>query len=90
MGETTRICTPSDLSHEDFVGLDDSVVATDPALFVDGIIESLQDSTEVMDLSLFVESYGIRSSIVNVSKFIERELSSHLRQAIIHDYFHKD
>ena len=44
----------------------------------------------LMDLSLFVESDGIRSSIVNVSKLIEKELSSHLRQATIHDYFHKD
>ena len=78
---------------------------------VEEIIESLQDSTDVisvdddeigeyetdddeclqkpttadvrnaidtlMDLSLFVESDGISSSIVNVSKLIEKELSSH-------------
>ena len=119
-----EFAAPSDLSPEDFVGLDDSVVATEAALSVDGIIESLKDSTNVisvdddeigqyetdddeclqkpttadvrnaidtlMDLSLFVESDGIRSSIVNVSKLIEKELSSHLRQATIHDYFHKD
>ena len=94
------------------------------ALSVDEIIESLQDSTDVisvdddeigeyetdddeclqkpttadvrnvidtlMDLSLFLESDGIRSSFVNVSKLIEKELSSHLRQATIHAYFHKD
>ena len=102
---------PSNLSLEDFVGLDDSVVATEPESSVDEIIESLQDGTDVisvhydkigeyetnddeylqkptiadvrnaidtlMDLSLLVESDGIRSSIVDVSKLIEKELSSH-------------
>ena len=44
----------------------------------------------LMDLSLFVVSVGIRSFIVNVSKLIEKEHSSHSRQATIHDYFQKD
>ena len=33
-----------------FVGLDDSIVATEPALTVDEIIESLQDSTDVISV----------------------------------------
>ena len=43
-----------------------------------------------LDLSLFVESDGIRSSIVDVTKLIEKELLNHLREATIHNYFHKD
>ena len=40
----------SNLSLEDFLGLDDSVVATEPALSVDEIIKSLHDSTDVISV----------------------------------------
>ena len=52
---------------------------------VRNVIDTLMD----WDLSLFVESDFIRSSIVNLSKLIEKELSTHLRQVTIHDYFHE-
>ena len=45
-----EFAAPSDLSLEDFVGLDASVVATEPSLSVDEIIESLQDSTDVISV----------------------------------------
>ena len=90
----------SDVFLDDFVGLDDSVVETEPGLSVDEIVESLQDSTDVISLdddengeyetdedecmqkpktTLFVETDGIRSSIVNVSKSIEKEMPNQLR-----------
>ena len=61
---------------------DDECLQKPTTVDVRNAIDTLMD----FDLSLFVESDGIRSSIVNVSKLIVKELSSHLRQAT--DYFH--
>ena len=60
---------PSDLSLEDFVGLDDSVVATEPALSVDEIIESLQDSTDVISMEDDeIREYEYETNTMNACK----------------------